>query len=83
MKEYFKYFKGKACTITTVQVNFRFKAEQMTDYFSGVIEQIDEHGIWLVHAITGLRSYILFPHIVSVTEEQILYEDNPEHDKNI
>lgn len=83
MKEYFKYFTGKPCTITTVQVNFRFKEEQMMDYFMGIVETIDDHGIWIVHPMTKCRSYILMPHIVSISEEQVLYEGNPEHAKII
>jgi hypothetical protein len=83
MKEHLQYFKGKVCTITTVQVNFRFKEEQMMDYFMGHVENIDDHGIWLVHIATKCRNYILFPHIVSISEEQVLYEDNPEHAKII
>jgi len=55
----------------------------MMDYFMGFLENIDEHGIWLIHPVTKCRSYILFPHIVSITEEQVLYEDNPEHAKII
>lgn len=83
MKEYFQYFVGKICTISTVQINFRFKEEQMMDYFMGFVERVDEHGIWLIHTITKCRSYILLPHLVSITEEQVLYEDNPEHAKII
>lgn len=83
MKEYFQYFKGKPVTITTVQINFRFKEEAMADYFSGIVEIVDEMGIWLLHGVTHTRTFILYPHIVSVTEEQMLYEDNPEHAKII
>jgi len=83
MKEYFQYFKGKAVTITTVQINFRFKEEAMADYFSGFVEILDEKGIWLRHPITHSLSFILYAYIVSVTEEQTLYEDNPEHAKII
>ena len=83
MKEYFKYFKGKPCTISTVQINFRFKEEQMMDYFMGIVENIDENGIWILHPVTKCRSYVLFPHIVSISEEQVLYENNPEHAKII
>ncbi|NIQ14518.1 MAG: hypothetical protein GTO02_08995 [Candidatus Dadabacteria bacterium] len=83
MVEYFQYFKNKACTVCTVELNFRFKEEQMMDYFTGIVEIIDTHGIWLLHPITKCRSYILFKHIVAVSEEQILDENNPEHAKII
>ncbi len=83
MKEYFKYFMGKAVTVTTVQINFRFKEEAMADYFTGILEILDEKGMWLLHPITHSRTFILYPHIVSVTEEQILYENNPDDAKII
>jgi hypothetical protein len=77
MQEYLKYFKGKPCTISTVEINFRFKEQQMMDYFMGIVETIDEHGIWIVHPITKCRSYVFLNYIVSISEEQVLYEDNP------
>jgi hypothetical protein len=77
MKEYFKYFVGKAVTITTVQINFRFKEEAMADYFSGILEIIDEKGLWLLHLATKSRTFILYSYVVSITEEQMLFEDNP------
>ena len=83
MEEYLKYFKGKPCTISTVEINFRFKEQQMMDYFMGIVETIDKHGIWIVHPITKCRSYILLSHIVSISEEQVLYEDNPQDAKII
>jgi len=83
MKEYFKYFVGKAVTVTTVQINFRFKEEAMADYFTGILEIIDEKGMWLLHPITKSRTFILYTYVVSVTEEQMLFEDNPEHAKII
>lgn len=78
-----RYFKGKPCTISTVQVNFRFKEEQMMDYFMGIVEVIDDEGIWISHPVTKCMSYIFLKHIVSISEEQMLYDDNPEHAKII
>ena len=83
MKDFAKFFIGKPCTVTTLQINFRFKEEQMMDYFMGIIDDIDEHGILMTHPITKCKNYIFFPHIVSIAEEQVLYEDNPEHAKII
>jgi hypothetical protein len=83
MKEYLKYFVGKVCTITTIQINFRYNVEQMLDYFSGIIEEIDDHGILMHHPLTKCKNYILFPYVVSISEEQVLFEDNPEQKKII
>lgn len=78
-----KYFKGKVCTFTTVQINFRFKEEQMMDYFMGVVESIDQHTIMLVHPTTKCKTCIAMDHIVAIAEEQVLYDNNPEHAKII
>lgn len=78
-----KYFINKVCTVATVQINFRYNVEQMLDYFSGVIEEIDEHGILMYHPLTKCKNYILLEHVVSISEEQVLYEDDPEQKKII
>ena len=78
-----KYFVGKVCTICTVQVNFKFREEQMIDYYMGKVESIDEFGVMLSHPQTKCKTYIFIKHIVSIAEEQVLYEENPEHAKII
>lgn len=74
---------GKVCTVSTVEVNFRFKPEQMMDYFMGTVEAIDDDFIWLIHPQTKSRTAIARKYLVSIAEEQVLYEDNPEHAKLI
>lgn len=74
-----KYFVGKVCTVTTVGINFKFQYEQMLDYFSGKIESIDNDGIVMIHNTTKCSNYIFLKYVVSIAEEQVLYEDNPEH----
>lgn len=81
--EALKYFIGKLCTISTVNINFNFKYEQMLDYFSGIIESIDNDGIIMIHPTTNCKNYIFLQYIVSISEEQVLYADNPEHAKII
>lgn len=83
MHESLKYFIGKACTISTIEINFRFKEEHMMDYFMGIVEKIDEHGIWIEHPLTKCKSFIVLSRMVSISEEQILYENNPEDAKII
>jgi len=76
-------FVGKVCTITTVQINFRFKEEHMMDYFMGQVESIDSDGITIVHPATKCRTYVFLPYVVAIAEEQVLYENVPEHAKII
>ncbi len=77
------YFVGKVCTITTMEINFRFKPEQMMDYCMGTLESIDDNGIMLVHIQTKCKTYIMMDKIVSIAEEQVLLENNPDHAKII
>jgi len=76
MNENLNYFIGKYCTITTVQINYRFKYEQMVDYFMGRVDAIDESGILVTHPTTNSKNYIFLSHIVSIAEEQ--YTEDPE-----
>lgn len=78
-----EYFVGKPCTITTVAINWRFNSEPMMDYFMGVVEKIDVKGILVTHPQTGCKNYIFLKHIVSISEEQVFYDNNPEHKKII
>lgn len=74
---------NKVVTVSTVEVNFRFKPEQMMDYFMGMLETIDDEFLWLRHPQTKCLSGIARKYIVNIAEEQVLYEDNPEHAKLI
>lgn len=74
---------GKVCTVSTVEVNFRFKPEQMMDYFMGTVEAVDDEFIWLRHPQTKCLSGIARKYLVNIAEEQVLYEDNPDHAKII
>ena len=74
---------GKICTVNTVEVNFRFKPEQMMDYFMGTVESIDDEFIWLIHPQTKCRTAVARKYIVCIAEEQVLFESIPEHAKII
>lgn len=74
---------NKVVTVSTVEVNFRFKPEQMMDYFMGTLEAIDDEFIWLRHPQTKCLSGVARKYMVNIAEEQVLYEDNPEHAKLI
>ncbi len=78
-----RYFLGKVCTVFTSEINFHFKFEQMSDYFTGKIDEMDETGIVLVHPITGCKTFIATAYIVGIAEEQVLDPDNPQHAKLI
>lgn len=84
--ESLKYFIGKICTIFTMPINRNFKEEnpntfieQPYHYFLGVIEKIDQDGILVTQAMTGLKSYFFKRNIISISEEKIL---NPDDEKD-
>ena len=77
------YFVGKPCTVTTVAINFRFNVEPMMEFFMGIVEKIDKKGILMTSTHTGCKNYIRMKHVVSISDEPVLYEDNPEHKKII
>jgi hypothetical protein len=83
MKDDLKYFVGKSCSIAVPAINWRYNVEPMMDYFLGVVEKIDEDGIVLLSKLTNAKSYIFLKHVISIHEEPVLYENNPEHKKII
>lgn len=78
-----QYFEGKVCTIFTTPINRSFKDEnpntfpqQSYHYFMGVVESIDNSGVWLQQLKTGLKSYFFLSQIIGIAEEQVLDPDN-------
>ena len=74
-------FAGKVCTILTSTVaKTNFQDQQFSDFFTGIIETIDEDGIFAKHHMTGCRNYYTWPHVVGVLEEQVIDQSNPEYE---
>lgn len=69
---------GKVVTVSTVEINQKYSFEQMTNYFVGILEDVTDDALWLIHPVTKCRTYIARKYVVVVCEEQVLYEDNPE-----
>lgn len=55
----------------------------MMDYFMGTVESIDADGVTIIHPATKCRTYVFLPYVVAIAEEQVLYENVPEHAKII
>lgn len=73
-------FVGKICTILTAPIaKSTLLDAQFADYFTCLIDQLDEDGIWATHPTTGCKNFYSFQHIVGLIEEQVFYENNPEH----
>lgn len=70
-------FVGRICTILTNPVSFQFAdAVQHSQFFTGKVEEIDEHGIWLRHVHTNTIAFYSFP-VVGIVEEQVISETDP------
>lgn len=73
-------FTGKICTILTKPIaKNNFNDTQFADFFTGLIDFLDEDGIWTTHPTTGCKNFYNLFEIIGIIEEQVLYEDNPEH----
>lgn len=79
-----EYFIGKVCTIFTTPINRNYKEEnptsypqQLYTYFTGVVDGIDNNGIFLTQLQTGLKSFFIWNHVIGIAEEEVLDPKNP------
>ena len=71
-------FVGKVCTIlTTTIAKTNFQDTQFADFFTGIIESLDDDGIFAKHHITGCKNFYTWNHVVGLLEEQVIEESNP------
>ena len=77
-------FVGRICTILTNTVAKKdFSDQQFADFFTGVIDEIDDDGVFTTHVLTGCKNFYFFSQIIGIVEEQVLDKNNPEHAKII
>lgn len=75
-------FVGKVCTILTSTVaKTNFQDQQFSDFFTAIIETIDEDGIFAKHHMTGCRNYYTWQNIVGILEEQVIQQDDPKYEE--
>jgi len=73
-------FVGKICTILTTPIaKTNFSDTQFADFFTCVIDNLDEDGVLATHPNTGCKNFYNLTNIIGIVEEQVFYEDNPEH----
>ena len=84
LKKMSENFLGKICTILTNPVaKHNFSDPQFADFFTGVVDFIDDDGIFTTHTLTGCKNFYRFDKIIGILEEQVLNDKNPEHQKII
>ena len=68
----FQYFLGKVCTILTNQTTKQFSDEQHVNIFTGIVEEINDFGIWILMLPQRKRiAYFQFP-IIGIIEEEVI-----------
>lgn len=84
------YFVGKICSIFTTPSSRDLKLEDTRNYpaslhryFLGVVEAIDEHGIYLTQVTKGLKVFVMKDHLIAIAEEEVLNPDNPKDAEEI
>lgn len=85
IKKLKKTFLGKICTIFTTPTNRDYKTENpktypkpLYTYFVGLIEDIDDDGVYTTQPTTGLSSFFLWFNIVGIAQEELLDPENEE-----
>jgi len=67
-----EFFVGKVCTIFVVPINRHFDEKTNIEYFLGIIQKIEELGIWYSHITNGKMNFVFMNHIVSIAEETFI-----------
>ncbi len=79
-----EYFKGKVCTILTAPANRHFLDEsQYANTFVGLVEKVDEFGIWLVQLSTKKKSFFTLHQLVGIIEETVTFFDSEEEAQSV
>jgi hypothetical protein len=77
----FERFLNKPCTILTRDIGFPFTGPiQHSQYFSGLVKEVNQYGVLIEHLQTKTLAFFAFP-IVGIVEEQTVTKDNPNYEK--
>lgn len=77
-----KHFIGKPCTIFLGRLQKQtFTEVQFNDFFFGIVDRIDEDGVFIKHIVTKCLSFFPMNNIMGICEEQIAYEEKTEEPK--
>ena len=86
IKKMNEIFAGKICTILTLSTNKNstkcsYTEQQFTDFFTGIVESVDEDGIFVSHALTHCKSWFPLANIVGILEEQTIDDSDPRYEE--
>lgn len=66
-----QYFKGKVCTILTKPTARHLDVDQHTNIFVGIVDDVDELGVWLLQINTRKKSFFTAGSLVGIIEETV------------
>lgn len=73
-------FVGTICTILTSSTcKNNFTDSQFPDFFLGIIESVDEDGVFSRHPITKCMNFYSWNHVVGIFQEQVIQEKDPQY----
>jgi hypothetical protein len=74
-------FVGKICTVMTGPTSFPFRdVTKHADYFSGLVTDVNEEGIFIKNLNFNTLAFYAFP-IVGIVEEQVVAKSDPNFEK--
>lgn len=76
----YKPFLGKICTILTNSTPFPFDPTKHADFFSGLVTEVNEDGVFVKNLRFNTMSFFSFP-IVGIVEERGVSETDPMFEK--
>jgi len=75
-------FVTKPCTILTNKIPIDLSDDRkFLDLFFGIIEDINEDGVFLIHNTTKCKSFFNWNSIIGIVEEQVIYENDPRYNQ--
>lgn len=82
IKKLQELFIGKVCTILTMGIaKNNFADQQFADFFTGIVEFIDEDCVITHHPLNKCRNFYSMQYIVGILEEQFISESDPAYEK--
>jgi hypothetical protein len=79
-------FVGKVCTVLTTGIaKPDLQDVQFAQFFTGMVDAIDEDGVWVRQMGRSGKNFFAMPYVVSISEEEVetLDPSEPEHAKVI
>lgn len=65
------HFIGKVCTVITTQASRFFDEQQHANTFIGIVEEIDDFGVWVLQISGKKKSFFYHHSIIGIIEETV------------